>query len=299
MTDEGGGALPMLHAKDFCTLANLWGGKPIQHDRVGETHKDIFARLSALFMIQPGVYRDFRHKRGKLLKESGLDARFLHSYLPPDEQTSVGSLSGQAGPAYEAYLARVTTLLDEMAGCVKTASGLRPVHFSWRAASFLEGCLNHYRRAMRDPRNRHCRDFLAKMPEHIARMAAKNHVFEGLDGDVGVSDVEGAEEIMRYHLGVYAWLHEPQPPAPSKAELQLLDDADSLRVWLSHGHGFSFSKKESRDVAARLCMTVGRLRKATERLRDEGIVQVVDSDGEVAIRLVRCAPRALAAWSPA
>jgi len=283
--DEGVNPLSALSPKDYPVLASQWNGVPIPHGRVGEAHQGIHRRSSIFLVVKPGTYFNFCKQHGKSFKERGLGARFQYSHVSSGRPISSSAVAAGSGPAYQKYVSHMTAHLDDMALRVKNGSGLKPVHLSPRASRTWEDCHYHYFEAMHRPGNQHCRDFLARMPEHIARMAARNHVFEGLEGDISPWEVECAEEIMRYHLDVYAWLHEPKPPAPTKGQLQLWDDAEALCAWLWRHPDQCFPNTQNRHVADMLCMTVARLRKAIVLLKEDGIVRVTEGGGKVVVRL--------------
>ncbi|WP_414444641.1 DUF3987 domain-containing protein [Burkholderia sp. 22PA0106] len=276
IVDEGAVALDMLRPKDFSTMANLFGGKMIVHSRVREPHKEIRGYLTTLFMIQPGLFSAFCKKRGKQLKASGLDARFLYHVVL---DAWIGSESpGYAitGHAHKQYGDRVTEMLDELHERIRSGRKELPsVTFSCRAKALLHNIHNRNLRLMSRRELDHCRDFLAKLTGHIARMAAKNHVFLGRDGDVSVDLVESAERVCLYHFEAYKWMHRPLDLEP-----QGVRDAAAL-VQCLRDHGTrSFACHRFGVVAMGIGITTTRLRRAIAELNHQGRIRMVTFGGK-------------------
>lgn len=276
IVDEGAVALNMLRAKDFPTLANLFGGKVIPHSRVGEPRKEIQGYLTTLFMIQPGLFKSFCRKRGEELKASGLDARFLY-YIVLDEW--IGSESpgyAFAGRAHEQYGERVTEMLDELHARIRSGrKNLPSVAFSRSAKALLRDLQNRNIDLMSRAELAHCRDFLAKLTGHIARMAAKNHVFLGRDGDVSIELVESAEQVCWYHFQAYQWTHHPVDQQPQRVR-----DAVALAQWL-HGHGTrQFAYHHLNKLAMVMGMKTNHLRSAVGELFNQGRARMVTVNGK-------------------
>jgi hypothetical protein len=121
----------------------------------------------------------------------------------------------------------------------------------------------------------HCRDFLAKLTGHIARMAAKNHVFLGRDGDVSVELVESAEQVCWYHFQAYQWMHQPVEQKTQRAR-----DADMLAQWL-HDHGTrQFAHHNLSKLAMVMGMETSRLPRAVSELFNRGRARLVTLSGK-------------------
>lgn len=262
VVDEGALALSMLRNKDFHTLASLWAGKTIQHQRVGEPRREIKGYLSLLFMVQPDIFRPYLKKKGEQFKGSGFAARAL--YYPTLDEWVGAEDPGYAirGAAYGKYVSLVDAMLDEINARIKSKhASVRTVAFDNRAAGQLLLIQKESQRNMSDRKNAYARDFLAKFSTHIARMAAKNHVFLGREGEVSVELVEMAEQVCLYHLDGYRWVHEPVIEEPQKvrdafALLDLLNERGASGVFYRH-----FDK-----VALLLGITTTRVRSAVGEL---------------------------------
>ncbi|WP_316880348.1 DUF3987 domain-containing protein [Ralstonia wenshanensis] len=276
IVDEGAVALEMLRAKDFPTLANLSGGKVIAHSRVGEPRKEIQGYLTTLFMIQPGLFKSFCKKRGEALKASGLDARFLYHIVLDEWIGSESPGYAIAGPAHEQYGERVTEMLDELHDRIRSGKkDLPSVAFSGSAKALLRDLNSRNLDLMSRLELAHCRDFLAKLTGHIARMAAKNHVFLGRDGDVSVELVESAEQVCCYHFQAYQWMHQPVEQRTQRAR-----DVDMLAQWL-HDHGTrQFAHHNLSKLAMVMGMETSRLRRAVSELFNRGRARLVTLSGK-------------------
>ncbi|WP_353627669.1 DUF3987 domain-containing protein [Ralstonia pseudosolanacearum] len=276
IVDEGAVALNMLRAKDFPTLANLSGGKVIQHSRVGEPRKEIKGFLTTLFMVQPGLFKAFCKKRGEELKASGLAARFL--YHPVLDKWIGSEDAGHAvvGHAHEQYGERVTVMLDEIDARIRSGKKDPPsVALGREAKAAVRDLQERTLRLMSQPSLAHCRDFLAKMAGQIARMAAKNHVFLGREGDVSVELVEMAEQVCWYHFDAYQWIHNPLEHEPQRVR-----DAAALTQWLLDRGVRQFAYHHASKVAMVTGMTTTRLRSAVGELFNQGRARIVMLKGK-------------------
>ncbi|AMP36956.1 DUF3987 domain-containing protein [Ralstonia solanacearum] len=287
IVDEGAVALNMLRAKDFPTLANLSGGKVIQHSRVGEPHKEIKGFLTTLFMIQPGLFKAFCKKRGEELKASGLAARFLYHAVLDEWIGSEDVDHAIVGRAHEEHSERVTVMLDEFHARIRSDKKALPsVAFVGRAKVLLRDFQERNLDLMAQPGFEHCRDFLAKLAGHIARMAAKNHVFLGREGDVSVELVEMAEQVCWYHFEAYQWMHNPL-----EHESQRVRDAATLTQWL-HDHGArQFAYHHASKIAVVIGMTTTRLRSAVGELFNQDRARIVTLKGKHYIEVLPPADR--------
>jgi hypothetical protein len=215
-----------------------------------------------LFMVQPGLFKSFCKKRGDELKASGLDARFLYHIVFDEWIGSEDEEHAVIGDAHVAYGKRVTEMLDDLHARIRSGKkDMQSVAFHPNAKAMLNRLQKRNLALMSRPELAHCRDFLAKMTGHIARMAAKNHVFLGRDGEISVELVEGAEEICWYHFGAYQWTHNPLDQ-----ELQRERDAFALAQWLQGNGTRQLDYRRRGEIAIRLGMTPPRLRSAIGEL---------------------------------
>ncbi len=275
IVDEGMIALNMLRTRDFPTLANLFGGKVIRHSRVGEPRKEIQGYLTMLFMVQPGLFKSFCKKRGDELKASGLDARFLYHIVFDEWIGSEDEEHAVIGHAHAAYGERVTEMLDELHDRVRSGKkDMQSVAFHRNAKAMLSRLQKRNLDLMSRPELAHCRDFLAKMTGHIARMAAKNHVFLGRDGEISVELVECAEQICGYHFDAYQWTHNPLDQ-----ELQRERDAVALAQWLQRKALRQFDYRDRNKIAVMLGMTPTRIHSAIGELFNQGRARFVTIKG--------------------
>lgn len=262
IVDEGAVALNMLRPKDLSTLANLSSGKVIQHSRVAESRKEIQGYLTTLFMVQPGLFKIFSKKRSGDLKASGLSARFLYHLVSDDWIGTEKAGHAMVGTAYGQYSERIVAMLDESYERVRSGkAGLPSVRFTAKSKMLLEKMHARNLDLMTQPRLANCRDFLAKLTGHIARMAAKNHVFLGEEGGVSVELVEMAEQICWYHCEAYQWMHNPLDDEPQKVR-----DAVILEQWLRDRRMQRVPYSDLSKIAILVGMTTTRLRSAIGEL---------------------------------
>jgi hypothetical protein len=287
IVDEGAVALNMLRAKDFPTLANLSGGKVIQHSRVGESRKEIKGFLTTLFMVQPGLFKAFCKKRGEELKASGLAARFLYHAVLDEWIGSEDADHAIVGRAHEQHGERVTVMLDELHARIRSGrKDLLSVAFAQESKRLLRDLQERNLGLMAQPGFAHCRDFLAKLAGHIARMAAKNHVFLGREGDVSVELVEMAEQVCWYHFEAYQWMHNPLEHEPQRVR-----DAATLAQWMNNQGVRQFAYHHASKVAMVIGMTTTRLRSAVGELFNQGRARIVTLKGKHYIEVLPPADR--------
>lgn len=214
LDDEGGRTLDVLRPKDFHSLATLWDGGLLPHNRVQGGRMEIRALFTMFLAVQNDVYTEFLARRGKLLKASGLSARILGYWVAKDWSNgdAVHVDLNLHGDMHARYEARINALFEQAILNVRAGLDTIPVkELAPKAKDTAQALHRQYLEMMRDPAYAECVDFLAKQLDHVTRMAAKWHIFEGREGDVSVEYVEAAAETLRYHLDVYRQLHA-QPP---------------------------------------------------------------------------------------
>lgn len=229
LDDEGGRMLGMLRSKDFHSLASAWDGRPLVHNRAQGGRMEVQMVLTLLLCLQPDVYIAFLAKQGKLLKASGLLARLLHFWVDKNwaaEDVKHADLNSD-NKVYARYVARVQDVLDEAMQNARMGLDRIPVkEFSSDAKTKLQELRRQYHEMMGDPAYAECVDFLAKMVDHVTRMAAKWHIFEGREGNISAEYVEAAGQVLRYHLDVFRLLHGQ----PARERLEIMDAEHLLDV---------------------------------------------------------------------
>lgn len=276
IVDEGAVALNMLRTKDFPALANLYGGKVIPHSRVGEPRREIQGYLTLLFMVQPGLFKAFCKKRGEELNASGLAARFLYHVVVDEWIGSEDADHAILGRAHEHYDERVTVMLDETYARIRAGKkDLLAVALDRAAKALVRNLHDRNLDLMSRPEFARCRDFLAKLSGHIVRMAAKNHVFLGREGDVSVELVEMAEQVCWYHFEAYQWMHNPLDHEPEAAR-----DAAALVQWLHDRGARQLAHHHFGKIAMMIGITTTRLRRAVAELFGQGRARMVMLEGK-------------------
>ncbi|WP_395348644.1 hypothetical protein [Variovorax sp. UC122_21] len=135
--------------------------------------------------------------------------------------------------------------------------------------------------SMAKSRYSYYRDLLAKQAGHIARMAAKNHIFLGLEGEVSLELVELAERICDYHFDVYMFTHDPLDQEPQRVR-----DAAALERFIRHGNSRHFRYDEIGKLALKLGMTTTNLRGAIGELFNQNRAVLKKRDREYLIELI-------------
>lgn len=274
LDDEGGRMLGMLRPRDFHSLASIWDGRLLTHNRVQGGRMEVQMLLTLLLFLQPDVYVEFLAKRGKLLKASGLLARLLHYWVDKNwaaEKVTHANLNSD-GELYARYVARLQDVLDEAMQNARAGLDKIPVkEFSSDAKTKLRELRRQCHEMMRDPAYAECVDFLAKMVDHVTRMAAKWHIFEGREGNISAEYVEAAGQVLHYHLDVFRLLHGQ----PAHERLEIMDAEHLLEVIRVAGHSGPPTRRELMNLALNAgIQTPARFGNALGLLGKEGKVEI-------------------------
>lgn len=189
----------------------LYDGQTFSVDRITSGRYILHApRFTSLTLTQPHVRTTFDEKYGKRLRTQGLTTRTQFSEYN-GEPRALRMVEIDTAPWDEVCKQMLDRYLRIRAGTEKR----RDVSFSARAIREIELVNRDYLQ-----RGRQGGD-LAPYPEHVARqtenicrIAAGNHVFEDLSGDISVSTVERAVAIGLYFTAQYIHRFSEKPKVP-------------------------------------------------------------------------------------
>ncbi|WP_143479253.1 DUF3987 domain-containing protein, partial [Pseudomonas aeruginosa] len=221
-------------------------------------------------------------KRGQELKAGGLDARFLYHVVADEWIGSERPEGAKVGVAHKEYSSRVTDMLDTLH--TWTRSGKRDIpsiSFGNEAKEELLAIRKVNTKAMAQPEYSYYRDFLAKLTGHIARMAAKNHIFLGREGDIKADLVDNARHICEYHFDVYRFTHDPLDQEPQRVR-----DAAMLERWMRTGNIPNLKYDEISKIALVLGMTMTNLRGAIGEMFNQNRAFMRKLEGKYLIELL-------------
>lgn len=229
ITAEGNQVLDKLRAEDFSAINSALDGEPMALNRVGTGVIPIATPiLTVLLTTQNGNFKKFLARDGELFNTSGWGPRCLCSVVPENwvgtENIIPDSEADQE--MNQDYADRCHDLLDDMVENVRTGmEGMDVKKISLQAKARLVEFRRQTSALQRSDRYPGCSGFISKMVDHVARMSAIWHVFEGREGDISSEYVEGAIELVHYHLDVHRLLHaKPEAARSSVREAQLLLD---------------------------------------------------------------------------
>ncbi|CAG4910208.1 DUF3987 domain-containing protein [Paraburkholderia saeva] len=225
-TSEGGSIFERMRPGDFPLINSMLDGETVTHSRVKTGTMKIHPNFSILLPVQNETFVDFLAQHGTKYETSGLGPRSHYAYVSPAwigteiirEETDADR------DLIRRYATRVHELLDTMVANVRRGmTGLPVKELSPKAKAHLGQLRRQNRELIESGEYAVCSRFIAKQGDHVTRMAALWHVFEGREGDVSCEYVEAAAEILQYHLDVYRLLHAKPP-----RERQEANDADLL-----------------------------------------------------------------------
>lgn len=247
--DDADFTLNMMARQGLSLIAKLWDEGTLSHNRVANGRMNIHAAFTMYLTIQNEIYADFLAKHGKRFITMGVAGRCLPYVVTPEMMYSENiddSISDNG--IRERLAARVKELLAK--SVVNATNGLDklPVlELTEEAKDVHKEFRRKVQATLRGPEWADCTGFVAKMPDHVIRLAARWHLFEGLDGDLSGEYLRAAIQVVEgYHLPTYQFLHAKPP-----RERQEAQDADLLLGVLHDAvrHGRSPTRSELMNLA--------------------------------------------------
>ncbi|MFC4299593.1 DUF3987 domain-containing protein [Castellaniella hirudinis] len=235
MTAEGNQVLDMIRAEGFSIINSALDGEPMALNRVSSGVIVIdMPLLTVLLLTQNENFSRSLLRSGTIFNTSGLGPRTLCSYCP-EEWVGTENIIPDSEADREmnqAYTDRCHDLLDCMDENVRSGmTSMRIIKHSQSAKTRLNALRRQTAELLQSGLYPSCSGFINKIPDHVSRMSAAWNAFEGQEGDISSEYVEGAIEVVLYHLEVHRLLHAK--PAPARNEVQdaqlLLDMLYELR----------------------------------------------------------------------
>jgi hypothetical protein len=225
--DDAAHLLESLIRQALSIVAKLWDDGTLAHNRV-KGRMRICTAITFYLTVQNEIYADFLVKNGKKLVASGVAGRFMPYVVTADMMGDDHSddLTDENGVG-ERFAKRVHELLAQ--AVINAENGLTdlPVLELSDGAKLM---LTEFRRKaqgrLREPEYADSTGFVAKMPDHALRLAARWHLFEGIQGELSqeyLADAIGV--VTEYHLPTYRLLHtKPQHDRDEVRHAQALLD---------------------------------------------------------------------------
>ncbi len=201
-------------------LNSIWSGSAsLPLDRAGMDFVDVRnPRMSIGMMVQPGVFEDYKNKRGALGRSSGHWARYLVGAPASTKGTRFIGMDERVWVHLPKFHARVTELLDEYARRRSIGITKRDVVvFSAEAKEVWVREHNLMEQKLAPWGTLHgIRDFASKAMEIVGRLAASFHVFSGQQGAISVDTLKRAMSVVEWHDDEYRRLFGSEDGLPQE-----------------------------------------------------------------------------------
>ena len=262
------------------SLANfndIWSGTTQYIDRrTTGSHVVRNARLSWMLMPQEEPWNNFIATKGRGAMNNGFLPRMLLTSVPADNirphYLGPHELSWDHLPKFNERCRELLKQNSVANGAEYTDR--KVLKFTTEGARFFRQVFNEIKfESQPNGCLSGAREFSAKMPEHIARLAAVMHCFEGYEGDISAETLNNAVQIIKWYAFEHIRLFPvKQDVLPEEEDAKLLDE------WLTKR-----AKKGMTVLTKSYLETYGpyRLRKA-DRL-DEAL-QILILNGRVSVK---------------
>lgn len=261
----------MVHA--MALFNQLWEPQPLSIER-SSWDEPVFVkdpRVMLNWAVQPDAFDRYMARRGEANRELGAHARFL--WCRPDSNQGMRNVYPVNVDPQElaGFYDRVTACLHASIGedgeplaekKVQTFSPeaeARHLHFRANIEQALRpgGTLEHVK------------DYAAKAPRHLARLAGVFEFFETGNTIISLDMLERAATVMNWYIAEYLRIFVPHPSAPQEHL-----DADRLHPWLHQfaqkRHNRYLIQNDVRKHVLNELRVKERLDKALEVLRQRG-----------------------------
>lgn len=275
-SDEAGNILNGRAIKDFAFYNSAWGGATIQVDRrSSESYVIEDARLSVAAMIQPSAFGEFHEKKGESARGSGLYSRFYFCAPMSNEGFRFIDNFPDGTHYIETFNSRVLELLNRNKEAWANDGFKRQLlKFTPEAQERWIQIFNHVESQLSFTGTLYAiKDYAAKYPENLARVAAIFHYFQGKDGDITLETLNQASTICEWFLQEFQRLFSPPPPMPQVPQFYL--DANFIESWLIRQFiktGVYFVFKAHIQQGTPKWLNNARLMPAIHNLAERGII---------------------------
>ena len=264
--------------RTIAMLSALWGGDSITRTRANTSDSGqlIGRRLSAHLMVQPVVAK--RILSDELFQGQGFLARFLICHEKTIAGTRfLGAKSLDVNlfeiPAFRAYSARLSDLLNESLPTCRNTGALKPTVMEIEGGALTEW-INGYNeieeKIREDGEFARIRASAGKAAENAARIAAVL-AFVEREGSIGRSHVLRAFEIIRYYLAT----------SVDREQQAFFEDQDllaqELLKWIAMNSGGTLRAEKFKYVSRKFHNRQSReLRETLKYLEELGYVSVTE-----------------------
>jgi hypothetical protein len=231
-SDEGQTILHSdLFRRHLDTPNTLYDGNKVMLNRArGQSLVAADASLVVLVMAQPDIFDAYCCKYGEYARGVGFFARVLFTVVPPSRPSSPVAHCGSGAPLDEYHDLVGKLLRDQLERAGKPRRKRDELEFSPEASTlYFELAREHA--LYTQSHYWHIEDAANRALQNAVRLAAIMHVFSGEDGPIPPATLEGAYEMVRWHLSQFATLFPPKPwPVPAPPKLTPQERAHQ-RLW--------------------------------------------------------------------
>lgn len=228
MSDEAGNIFNGHAFKELPFINKLWDGADISVDRKNEPEALIKnARLTISLMVQPKTFKSFLERKGELAKDLGVFARFFvcsPKSTQGTRQIHNPIVSSEHLPIFHRRIMELARESINVRGeedrvCLRFSPEAQERWITfYNQAEGLIGVFGHFDDV---------KDYISKLSDNLARLAALLHHFNGGGGDIPLSILENAISITCWYGDEYRRMFGKNQGI-SQSEI----DANELHSWI-------------------------------------------------------------------
>lgn len=228
MSDEAGNIFNGHAFKELPFINKLWDGADISVDRKNEPEALIKnARLTISLMVQPKTFKSFLERKGELAKDLGVFARFFvcsPKSTQGTRQIHNPIVSSEHLPIFHRRIMELARESINVRGeedrvCLRFSPEAQERWITfYNQAEGLIGVFGHFDDV---------KDYISKLSDNLARLAALLHHFNGGGGDIPLSILENAILITCWYGDEYRRMFGKNQGI-SQSEI----DANELHSWI-------------------------------------------------------------------
>lgn len=287
--DEGIGFFTSAISRAFDDFCTLTGARLAKNSRVSTGHQSVErAYFSKVIAVQNAPLHAYLNEYGQLAYDTGYIGRVhLIEILPP-----ISKREYDGRPVWDQALddwdERVKLLLRDARQRVRLNGTFDTVmiHVSKKADAVFKLADNLIKeRAAAGKYSRDMGPYLARLVEHMVRIAGTIHRFEGYNGEISEATALLAVEIGFWLADEYREVvsRPPMPSAEEKREVQAL--ADALSVF-SYQHRRNFlTPRELYNLGASYGLDEAACKRARQNLCKTGVIWLETRGNATRIRL--------------
>lgn len=287
--DEGIGFFTSAISRAFDDFCTLTGARLPKNARVSTGHQSVErAYFSKVIAVQNAPLHAYLNLYGQLAYDTGYMGRVhMVEILPPLPKREYDG-SPVWDQALDDWDDRVKSLLRDARKRMRSNGTFEAVIL--RVSKKADAVFNLADQIIKErtAAGRYSRDmgpYLARLVEHMVRIAGTIHRFQGRDDEISQATALFAVEIGLWLADEYREVvsRPPEPSAEEKREVQTLVDALSLFVYRNRRH--FVTKRELYDMAPSFGLNEARCKHALHHLCAAGLAWFETRGTSTAIRL--------------